>query len=55
MTIILFLILCVQVIIYRSAEKELLPYATDNNISFVQFFPLVAGLLTGKYSKDARV
>ena len=38
----------------RSAEKELLPYATDNNISFVQFFPLVAGLLTGKYTKDAQ-
>lgn len=38
----------------RAAEKELLPYAIESNVSFVQYFPLVAGLLTGKYTKDAQ-
>lgn len=38
----------------REAEKELLPYALEQNISFVQFFPLVAGLLAGKYNKDSK-
>lgn len=38
----------------RSAEKELLPYAAECNLSFIQYFPLVAGLLTGKYNKDSQ-
>ncbi|GGN93960.1 aldo/keto reductase [Saccharibacillus kuerlensis] len=34
----------------RGAEAELLPYAKENGISFVPYFPLASGLLTGKYS-----
>ncbi|MCT3030944.1 aldo/keto reductase [Pediococcus parvulus] len=37
-------------LIHRDAEKELMPYLKANNISFVPFFPLASGLLTGKYS-----
>ncbi|OCA81503.1 oxidoreductase [Bacillus sp. FJAT-27225] len=36
-------------LINRSAEKELFPYALENRISFVPYFPLASGLLTGKY------
>ena len=36
----------------RQAEKELLPYTAENNISFIPYFPLAAGLLGGKYTKD---
>ena len=36
----------------RNAEKELFPYATEQNISFIPYFPLASGLLTGKYNKD---
>ena len=36
-------------LIYREAEKELFPYLKENNISFVPYFPLASGLLTGKY------
>lgn len=36
----------------RDAEKELLPYAAEHNISFVPYFPLAAGLLGGKYNRD---
>jgi len=36
----------------RSAEKDLLPYATDHQISFVPFYPFAAGLLAGKYKKE---
>lgn len=39
-------------LIHREAEKELLPYLKENNISFVPYFPLASGLLTGKYEKD---
>lgn len=39
-------------LIDREAEKERFPYLKKNNISFVPFFPLASGLLTGKYSKD---
>lgn len=38
----------------REAEKELFPYAKEHNISFVPYFPLASGLLTGKYDKDSR-
>lgn len=37
----------------RDAEKELFPYLTEKNISFVPYFPLASGLLTGKYDKNA--
>ncbi len=36
----------------REAEKELLPYTAENNISFIPYFPLAAGLLGGKYDKN---
>lgn len=35
----------------REAEKEIFPYALNNNISFVPFFPLASGLLAGKYDE----
>jgi aryl-alcohol dehydrogenase-like predicted oxidoreductase len=38
----------------RDAEKELLPYAAENDISFVPYFPLAAGLLAGKYDKNTK-
>ncbi|MFC7391611.1 aldo/keto reductase [Scopulibacillus cellulosilyticus] len=37
----------------RGAEKELLPYTAEHNISFVPYFPLASGLLAGKYDKNA--
>lgn len=37
----------------RDAEKELLPYTKENHISFVPYFPLASGLLTGKYTKHS--
>lgn len=36
----------------RSAEKAFFPYVTEQNISFVPYFPLASGLLTGKFSKE---
>ncbi|WP_336881586.1 aldo/keto reductase [Priestia koreensis] len=36
----------------RDAERDILPYAAENNISFVPYFPLAAGLLVGKYTKE---
>jgi myo-inositol catabolism protein IolS len=38
----------------RDAEKDLLPYTAENNISFIPYFPLAAGLLAGKYTKDTK-
>jgi len=34
----------------RQVEEEILPYCVKNNVSFVPYFPLASGLLTGKYS-----
>lgn len=39
-------------LLQRDAEKDLLPYAAQHNISFIPYFPLAAGLLAGKYNKD---
>lgn len=36
----------------RAAEDQLLPYTADKGISFIPYFPLAAGLLGGKYTKD---
>ncbi|WP_010278236.1 aldo/keto reductase [Paenibacillus senegalensis] len=36
----------------REAEQELLPYCERERISFIPYFPLAAGLLGGKYTKD---
>ncbi|MGY4111848.1 aldo/keto reductase [Aeribacillus sp. SP014] len=38
----------------RQAEKDLLPYTAENGISFIPYFPLASGLLSGKYSKDEK-
>jgi len=39
-------------LLQRSAEKDLLPYAREHQISFVPYYPLAAGLLAGKYHKQ---
>ena len=36
----------------RTAEQSYLPYTREQNISFIPYFPLASGLLTGKYSKE---
>lgn len=36
----------------RGAEDFFLPYCVENNISFVPYFPLASGLLTGKFLKE---
>ncbi|MFC3419381.1 aldo/keto reductase [Salinicoccus hispanicus] len=38
----------------RSAEKDLLEYTADNQITFVPYFPLAAGLLAGKYDENTK-
>lgn len=37
-------------LVHQSPVKEELKYLQENNISFVPFFPLASGLLTGKYA-----
>lgn len=39
----------------RQAEKELFPYTMEHQISFVPYFPLASGLLTGKYDKNTNL
>ncbi|QTM99126.1 oxidoreductase [Sediminibacillus dalangtanensis] len=39
-------------LLQRDAEKELLPYTAENNISFIPYFPLASGLLAGKYTEQ---
>lgn len=39
----------------RDAEKELFPYVTEHQLSFVPYFPLASGLLTGKYNKNTNL
>ncbi len=41
-------------LINRSAEKDYFPYIVENNLSFVPYFPLAAGILAGKYTKDTK-
>lgn len=36
----------------RDAEKEIFPYTLENDISFIPYFPLAKGILTGKYHRD---
>jgi aryl-alcohol dehydrogenase-like predicted oxidoreductase len=40
-------------LIHRDEEDKLIPYLKDAQISFVPYFPLESGLLTGKYTKDS--
>ncbi len=37
----------------REAEEHLLPFVKENGISFIPYFPLASGLLTGKFTKDS--
>lgn len=39
----------------RDTEKELFPYVLEHRISFVPYFPLASGLLTGKYNKNTNL
>lgn len=41
-------------LIHREHEKKLFPYLKANNISFVPYYPLDSGLLTGKYSEETQ-
>lgn len=36
----------------REAERAIFPYVTEKEISFIPYFPLAKGLLTGKYNRD---
>lgn len=38
----------------RGAEQDLLPYCRHHHISFIPYFPLASGLLTGKMTADAQ-
>jgi aryl-alcohol dehydrogenase-like predicted oxidoreductase len=39
-------------LLQRAAEAEILPFAREQSIGFVPYFPLASGLLTGKYERD---
>ncbi|MHC5247370.1 aldo/keto reductase [Enterococcus sp. LJL90] len=41
-------------LLHREAEKDLFPYLKQQGISFVPYFPLASGLLTGKYALDTK-
>ncbi|WP_146548526.1 aldo/keto reductase [Rummeliibacillus suwonensis] len=41
-------------LINRSAEQNYFPYMIENQLSFVPYFPLAAGILAGKYTKDTK-
>ncbi len=40
-------------LIHREHEKDLFPYLEKHHISFVPYYPLDSGLLTGKYDQEA--
>lgn len=37
----------------REAENDLIPFCAKHEISFIPYFPLASGLLTGKFNKDS--
>ncbi|KFZ41572.1 MAG: aldo/keto reductase [Thermoactinomyces vulgaris] len=39
----------------RQAERTLFPYLREHQISFVPYFPLASGLLTGKYDETSTI
>ncbi|RTR35690.1 aldo/keto reductase [Robertmurraya yapensis] len=39
----------------RTAEQEIFPYVSENKISYVPYFPLAKGLLTGKYTRETQL
>lgn len=40
-------------LVHREVETSEFPYLKENQISFVPYFPLASGLLTGKYDADS--
>jgi myo-inositol catabolism protein IolS len=38
----------------REKEQDILPFAAEHRISFIPYFPLAAGLLGGRYTKDTK-
>ncbi|BBC60720.1 aldo/keto reductase [Melissococcus plutonius] len=38
-------------LLHRDAEKDIMPYLKENQMSFIPYFPLASGLLTGKYTE----
>src|SRR5699024_8166416 len=38
----------------REAENGMFDYCADNNITFIPFFPLAAGLLAGRYDENSK-
>lgn len=40
-------------LLQREAENDFLPYTSEHNISFIPYFPLASGLLTGKFNKNS--
>lgn len=40
-------------LLHRDNEQTLMPYLHEHQISFVPYFPLASGLLTGKYKTDS--
>ncbi|KIS03380.1 aldo/keto reductase [Paucilactobacillus wasatchensis] len=40
-------------LLHRDNEQQLMPYLHEHQISFVPYFPLASGLLTGKYKTDS--
>lgn len=39
----------------RGIEKDLVPFAIDNNVGIIAYSPMERGLLTGKYFKDGKL
>lgn len=37
----------------RDAENDFMPYTLEHGISFIPYFPLASGLLTGKFNKNS--
>lgn len=40
-------------LLHRQAETDEFPYLKENQLSFVPYFPLASGLLTGKYNAES--
>ncbi|WHX27924.1 aldo/keto reductase [Virgibacillus halodenitrificans] len=41
-------------LLHRDAEKEMFPYTSKENITFIPYFPLESGLLAGKYDTSTK-
>lgn len=40
-------------LLHREAEQDFLPYTAKENVTFIPFFPLESGLLTGKFNENS--